>query len=492
MSRTFARAALGVALVLPACTDATQSLAPPVSAVSLNTAEIAPMLAIVQTEWRCAEDMPEGCTDTETWGWIAFSRIVTVNADGSNPMNLTSDDHSGLDERPSWSPDGNQIAFSRKAEIVVVSGAGGVPRQLTTHPAVDGDPAWSPDGARIAFHSYRDGQAQLYVMNAADGSNVRQLTSGVGYSWNPDWSPSGDRIAFTCFDGTNTDICVINADGSNLVRLTSSPGLDMDADWSPGGELAFFTERYGGREIAVMNGDGTGVRRLAANLYGSAPDWSADGSRIAFSGVSQVYVINADGTNPIPIIEGGSPAWRPVNTAFPPPPPPVDTPPVAAFTHQCSGLTCTLDGRSSTDDRGIVLHVWDLGVSPGGSANGAVVTTTYPEGGPRSVTLTVTDAAGQTGSVSRTIDVVAPPDQPPNAKFTVSCAQTKCTFDGRTSTDDRGIVSYTWNLGRPGGTVTGAVVTNDYRHTGSFTVTLTVKDAAGQSSTASQSVTVVR
>jgi PKD repeat protein len=231
---------------------------------------------------------------------------------------------------------------------------------------------------------------------------------------------------------------------------------------------------------------------VAAGVYGHAPDWSADGSHIAFAGLSHVYIMQADGTNPIPIIEGGNPAWRPVNTAFPPPPPPVNTPPVAAFTHQCSGLTCTLDGRSSTDDGGIVSYTWDLGVTPGGSASGATVTTTYAEAAPRTVTLTVTDGAGQTNSATRTIDVVAPPDQPPNATFTVSCLRTKCTFDGRASTDDRGIVSYDWDVGRPGGRLSGAVVTNDYRHSGSFTVTLTVKDAAGQSSFVWQTVTVVR
>ena len=88
--------------------------------------------------------------------------------------------------------------------------------------------------------------------------------------------------------------------------------------------------------------------------------------------------------------------------------------------------------------------------------------------------------------------------QLPVASFTYSCVRTKCTCDGRTSTDDQGIVSYAWNLGKqPGGNVTyavatGAVVTFDYKRSGSYPVTLTVRDAGENSHSITKTITVTK
>jgi hypothetical protein len=94
-----------------------------------------------------------------------------------------------------------------------------------------------------------------------------------------------------------------------------------------------------------------------------------------------------------------------VTIAPPPPPPPTNNPPVAAFTVQCAKLACTLDARGSTDDGSIVSYTWNLGKYPNPAASGAVVNTTYPHAGERTVTLTVTDNTGKTSTVSRTFAV---------------------------------------------------------------------------------------
>ena len=168
-------------------------------------------------------------------------------------------------------------------------------------------------------------------------------------------------------------------------------------------------------------------------------------------------------------------------------PPSANQPPVARFTASCSGFTCTLDGTSSTDDVGVVRYAWDLGKFPEPTATGAIVTAVYPHAGPRTVTLTVTDAEGATSSTTQTIEVgeTPPPppaqNQPPVASFTVSCdANFTCTLDGRTSSDDGGIVSWDWDLGKyPDPTASGSLVTVAYPHAGPRTVTLTVRDAEG-------------
>ena len=89
-------------------------------------------------------------------------------------------------------------------------------------------------------------------------------------------------------------------------------------------------------------------------------------------------------------------------TAAPPP----NQQPVADFTVSCgANFTCTLDARISTDDQGIVSSDWNLGKFPDPLASGSVVTVVYPHGGPRTVTVTVRDAAGLTSSKTKTFDL---------------------------------------------------------------------------------------
>jgi len=165
--------------------------------------------------------------------------------------------------------------------------------------------------------------------------------------------------------------------------------------------------------------------------------------------------------------------------------------PVAAFTVSCNGLTCTFDGSSSTDDGGIVSYSWNLGKFPDGSATGAKVTTTYPHTGTRYVTLTVTDANGQSSSITQVIDLGETTDTPPVARFTWSCNGLTCTFDASTSTDDVGIASYSWNLDKfPNGSATGVTTATTYPHTGPRNVTLTVTDTKGQTNSVTQTVNV--
>jgi TolB protein len=66
---------------------------------------------------------------------------------------------------------------------------GSNPVNLTNNPALDAEPAWSPDGTRIAFQTDRDGgNREIYVMNA-DGSSPVNLTNDLANDGNPAWSP---------------------------------------------------------------------------------------------------------------------------------------------------------------------------------------------------------------------------------------------------------------------------------------------------------------
>ena len=67
---------------------------------------------------------------------------------------------------------------------------GGNVKQLTDVPGVDYNPTWPPDSTRIAFASNRDGDFDLYIMDAASGGNVTNLTDHLAVDFSPAWSPA--------------------------------------------------------------------------------------------------------------------------------------------------------------------------------------------------------------------------------------------------------------------------------------------------------------
>ncbi|MFB6172857.1 MAG: PKD domain-containing protein [Haloarculaceae archaeon] len=151
----------------------------------------------------------------------------------------------------------------------------------------------------------------------------------------------------------------------------------------------------------------------------------------------------------------------------------------------------TLSAAGSTDDVGIASYEWDFG--DGETATGETVAHAFASPGDHRVTLTVTDAGGNTDTDAVNVTVTSEDADPPVADAgpdrRVQVGR-PVAFDGRGSSDDSGTVaSYAWNFGDGSDPGRGAVATHTYDHTGTYTVTLTVADPSGKS--ASQTATVV-
>src|SRR3989449_10108805 len=212
-------------------------------------------------------------------------------------------------------------------EIYVMDADGSNQTRLTNNPARDGEPAWSPDGTKIVFVSQRDGNAEIYAMNA-DGSNQTRLTNNSADDVSPDWSPDGTKIVFVRPGSSLNDIFVINADGSGQRKITE--GFLSSPVWSPGGtKFALTCEDDFSEDLCVMNADGSDLSHLTQAPFGEldySPAWSPDGAKILFVQsffcifepcTDALFVMNADGSNLQPLFSGSTidnPGWSPDGT----------------------------------------------------------------------------------------------------------------------------------------------------------------------------------
>lgn len=333
---------------------------------------------------------------------------------------------------------------------------------------------------RIVFTSDRDGNSQIYTMNA-DGSGQANLTNNSTQEIFPAWSPDGRKVAFTSSRDGNYEIYVMNADGTGQVRLTNSVGTDWFAKWSPDGtKIVFASGRTGAYEIFVMNADGTNQTQLTSSFsWDYGPAWSPDGTRIVFSsqrdggGPAEIYVMKADGTAQTRLTNNSAsdvyPAWSPHGTKI-------------AFTSYRDGnaeiYVMNADGSSQTR----LTNSTGSDVLPAWSPEGSMIAFDSDRNGTPEIYAMKADGTAQARLTNNAAfdygsDWGRVPPPPSVANYVYSCTGLACTFDGRISS---GATGYHWDFG-DGATGGVALHPRTYASPGTYTVTLTTAPSGAQS-----------
>jgi TolB protein len=191
-----------------------------------------------QASFNAASDFTSDSHRLLTYSSAGGYSIFTTDLNGGDIRRITHS--SSIDVEPKVNPKSG-------AEIVFVSGRGGMPQiyrmsidgtdisRLTTGEGEAVNPSWSPDGQHIAFawtRGFEPGNYNIFIMDVAT-RDVVQLTHGAGKNENPVWAPDGVHLVFSSTRGGKTQIYMMLADGTGVQQLTTQ-GNNEKPVWCKG------------------------------------------------------------------------------------------------------------------------------------------------------------------------------------------------------------------------------------------------------------------
>src|SRR5215470_12047055 len=159
--------------------------------------------------------------------------------------------------------------------------------RITVDEGLQNEPTWSPDGRYIAYSSDRGGKTDIWVQQVTGGDPI-QITKGPGHNWQPEWSPDGNYIAYRSEEGEGGIYIVPALGGAGLERKIAPFGYYPH--WSPGGSQMLFQTHFTApahwNRFYVAQLDGSAPREVLAEfiaqnkLFPGSAAWYPDGKRV--------------------------------------------------------------------------------------------------------------------------------------------------------------------------------------------------------------------
>ncbi len=306
-----------------------------------------------------------------------------------------------------------------------------------------------------------DGAVTGWAWNFGDG------TTGTGQTATHSYAAAGT------YDVTLTVTDALGATGTTATSVTVEPANE--------GPSAAFTSQV---QDLTVNADATGSTDPDGTI--ESYTWNfGDGTTATGATTSHTYP--EAGTYPVTLTvtdNRGATATSTVDVTVTAPAPGL---PTASFTSSVSGSVATFDASRSTAPAGsVTAYAWDFG--DGTTGTGETPSHTYADAGQYTVVLTVTDNVGGEGTVSQ--EILVDEVSAPVATISTAITGRSITVDGSASSSANGnITDYAWDFG-DGTMAAGPSAEHTYSDDGTYTVELTVTDAAGQTATASAQASI--
>lgn len=246
------------------------------------------------------------------------AQIYSMDSSGLNQVDLSAAGGGAnqLDVQPSVSPNGKRIAFARvnlstgTSQIWTMKMNGSDQTNIShdIDVASESGPSWTEDGSQILFVKQGPknppfgGFGSIWIRKANGTGTPHQLTAGPGDA-NPAMSPDGDLIAFSRAqpDGSR-DLILMKSDGSGQTDL----GPGSKPDWSPDGTEIAYGQGTGAGPITVLEVADPSQTRVQPGFGNEAPAWAPDGTQIVFIHCTgmfacEIWLMSATFQNPHPI-----------------------------------------------------------------------------------------------------------------------------------------------------------------------------------------------
>lgn len=190
--------------------------------------------------------------------------LMVADSDGFNPQTIVRSAEPLLS--PSWSPDGNQLAyvsFERGNSAIYIQNIATGGRELVaSFRGINSAPSFSPDGSKLALTLSRSGNPEIYVMDLGS-KQLTQLTNHFAIDTEPTWSADGGTIYFTSDRGGRPQIYQVAASGGSANRVTFQGNYNAKASVS-----------FDGKKIAVAQGAGNSYKIALMDSSLGSPRWS--------------------------------------------------------------------------------------------------------------------------------------------------------------------------------------------------------------------------